>query len=153
MVTIRNICIKDYKTICKIYEELDNLHLEKHPELFIKPSENRIKEDVILSIIENPNYSIFVAEEGLKVIGFVECYIANSIIHPSLKTRSWIQIDNIAVTKKYQNKKIRKLLLEKTKEWAKEKNSSRIELTSYSFNLNTIKFYEKNGFNELSKKK
>lgn len=40
-------------------------------------------------------------------------------------------------------------LEEKIKEWTKEKI---IELTVYSFNLNTVKFYEKNDFNELSKK-
>lgn len=42
--------------------------------------------------------------------------------------------------------------MEKVKEWAKEKNINRIELTVYSFNTNTISFYEKKGFNEISKK-
>lgn len=72
--------------------------------------------------------------------------------HPFIKKRKWVQLDNIAVKSEYQNKKVGNLLLEKVKEWAKEKNINRIELTVYSFNTNTISFYEKKGFNEISKK-
>lgn len=72
--------------------------------------------------------------------------------HPFIKKRKWVQLDNIAVKSEYQNKKVGNLLVEKVKEWAKEKNINRIELTVYSFNTNTISFYEKKGFNEISKK-
>lgn len=92
------------------------------------------------------------AEYNSEIIGFTECFIARSIDHPVIKERKWVQLDNIAVKSEYQNKKVGNLLLEKVKEWAKEKNINRIELTVYSFNTNTISFYEKKGFNEISKK-
>ncbi|MGL4538392.1 MAG: GNAT family N-acetyltransferase [Cetobacterium sp.] len=152
MIDIRKACIEDYTSLCSVYDELDSLHLQNHPELFKKPLISSRDESDIKNIIEDPNRELFVAEYNSEIIGFTECFIATSIVHPVIKERKWIQLDNIAVKSKYQNKKVGNLLLKKVKEWAKEKNINRIELTVYSFNANTISFYGKNGFNEISKK-
>lgn len=48
--------------------------------------------------------------------------------------------------------KVGELLLNQVKAWSIEKNIKRIELNVYTFNFDTIKFYEKNRFEELSKK-
>lgn len=152
MIIIRKASIEDYTHLCPIYEELDNLHLKNHPEIFRTPLNCSRKKSDIETIIENPNRELFIAEINSEIVGFVECFIAKSHPHPVIKEREWVQLDNIAVKNEYQNKKIGNLLLERAKEWAKEKNLNRIELTVYSFNTNTINFYEKKGFNEISKK-
>lgn len=152
MINIRKARIEDYFSLCSVYDELDSLHLQNHPELFKKPLISSRDESDIKNIIEDSNRELFVAEYNFEIIGFTECFIATSIDHPVIKERKWVQLDNIAVKSEYQNKKVGNLLLEKVKEWAKEKNINRIELTVYSFNTNTISFYEKKGFNEISKK-
>lgn len=152
MIIIRKVCIEDCIPLCPIYEYLDDLHLKNHPELFRKPSNCSRKKSDIKTIIEDPDRELFIAEYNSDIIGFVECFIAKSQAHPVIKERVWVQLDNIAVKNEYQNKKVGNLLLEKVKEWTKEKNLNRIELTAYTFNVNTINFYEKKGFNEISKK-
>ena len=152
MINIRKACLEDYKSLCTVYDELDSLYLQNHPELFKKPLISSRDESDIKNLIEDPNRVLFVAEYNSEIIGFADCFIAKAIDHPVIKERKWVQLDNIAVKNEYQNKKIGNLLLEKVKEWAKEKNINRIELTVYSFNTNTITFYEKKGFNEISKK-
>ena len=86
-----------------------------------------------------------------EIVGFAECYILKSSNFPVIINRKWIQLDNIAVKRNYQNSHVGSLLLEKVIEWAKFKEVDRIELKVYSFNKNAIEFYSEKCFEDLSK--
>ncbi|HYF81953.1 MAG TPA: GNAT family N-acetyltransferase [Clostridia bacterium] len=150
-IKIREAIIDDYEDLCKIYAELDEHHRLNHPELFIKPDDYARAKEYISEIIDDINKALFVAELGSEIIGFAECYILKSSSFPVIKKREWIQLDNIAVRRNYQNCHIGSLLLQKVVEWAKFKEIDRVELKVYSFNKNAIEFYSGKGFKELNK--
>jgi GNAT superfamily N-acetyltransferase len=150
-IKVRQATIRDYKELCEIYEELDELHRVNHPELFIKPEGYARTKDYILEIIQDINKTLFVAEIESRIIGLAECYVVESRNFPLLKKRKWIQLDNIVIRRNYQKQNIGTLLLKKVVEWAKSKKIKRIELKVYSFNSAAIDFYLKNGFKEFSK--
>jgi ribosomal protein S18 acetylase RimI-like enzyme len=150
-IRIREVAINDYEDLCKIYSELDEHHRLNHPELFIKPDGYERAKEYVAEIMNDDNKALFVAEIQSKVVGFSECYIIKSSNFPVIKKREWIQLDNIAVRKDYQNYHIGSLLLERVEEWAKFKKINRVELKVYSFNENAIKFYSGKGFKELNK--
>lgn len=33
MINIRKACIEDYTSLCPVYDELDSLHLQNHPDV------------------------------------------------------------------------------------------------------------------------
>lgn len=112
-IKIRDVIISDYKELCEIYEELDELHRINHPELFIKPLDCARAEEYISGVINDEDKAIFVSEVNSCIVGFAECYILKSSVFPVIIDRQWIQLDNIAVKKDYQNSNIGSLLLDK----------------------------------------
>lgn len=150
-IKFRNAIIDDYKGLCEVYVELDELHRINHPELFIQPIDCARAKEYISGIISDDDKALFVAEANSRIVGFAECFILKSSIFPVIINRKWIQLDNIAVKRDYQNSNIGSLLLEKVIEWSKFKKVDRIELKVYSFNNNAIEFYSKKGFENLNK--
>lgn len=150
-ITIRNVSIKDYEDLCLVYEELDELHRINHPELFIKADNQVRAKEYISEIINDESKALFVAEVDSKVIGFAECFTMKSSSFPVIKKREWIQLDNIAVKREYQNHNIGTLLLNKVIDWTKGKGINRIELKVYYFNTSAINFYSNKGFKDLNK--
>jgi diamine N-acetyltransferase len=150
-ITIRNATIEDYEDLCLVYEELDELHRINHPELFIKPCDCARAKEYINEIINDDSKALFVAEVESKAVGFAECFTIKSSSFPVVKKREWIQLDNIAVKREYQNYNIGTLLLEKVLEWTKDKGINRVELKVYSFNASAINFYSNKGFKDLNK--
>lgn len=147
---IRAAVINDHEGLCKVYEELDELHRTNHPELFIKADGYARAKEYISGIIEDSRKALFVALIDSRVVGFAECYIQQASSFPVVKEREWIQLDNIAVLQAYQTHHIGSLLFAKVREWAKARQIGRIELKVYSFNKNAITFYSQKGFKDLS---
>ena len=150
-IKIRKAIINDYEELCGVYAQLDEYHRLNHPEPFIKPDYCARAKEYITEIIDDNSKAIFVAEMELKIIGFAECYILKSSNFPVIKKRVWVQLDNIAVMKEYQNYQIGSLLLEEVIKWAKIKKNNRVELKVYSFNRNAIQFYLGKGFKDFSR--
>ena len=150
-ITIREALTGDYEALCEIYGELDGLHRQNHPEIFTKPEEAARAKEYLSGVMEEPGRALFAALADGKLAGFAECCIQSASGFPVFKKREWVQLDSLAVKKKYQNLHIGSLLLDKVTEWAGEKNIPRIELKVYSFNSDTVRFYENKGFRELSR--
>jgi ribosomal protein S18 acetylase RimI-like enzyme len=150
-IKIREAVINDYEGLCEVYAELDEHHRLSHPELFIKPDDYARAKEYIAEAINDSNKALFVAVIDSKVVAFAESYIQKSSNFPVIKKREWVQLDNIAVKREYQNNHIGSLLLNKVVEWAKSKQVNRIELKVYFFNKGAIEFYSGKGFKDLNK--
>jgi diamine N-acetyltransferase len=151
-INIREAEILDFQQMLEIYKEIDEIHRLEHPELFKEPEGDSRPFEYVKSQIDDENKYLVVAEFDDKIIGFAECYIIESSNFPILRKRSWVQLDNIAISKEYQNKGIGKMLLKSVIRWAKKRNIKRIELNVYSFNSSAIEFYYNSGFKNISSK-
>ncbi|MBN2897639.1 MAG: GNAT family N-acetyltransferase [Clostridia bacterium] len=86
-----------------------------------------------------------------KVIAFSEACIKTALDLPAVQPRQWLLIAGIAVDEKVRRSGAGQALLDSLKQWWAEHGIAEIELKVYTFNESAIRFYEKNGFKELSK--
>ncbi|MDY0235983.1 MAG: GNAT family N-acetyltransferase [Gudongella sp.] len=150
-ILIRKAILNDYEELCLIYKEIDELHRLNHPELFIEANDYSRAKEYISEIINDDSKALFVAETESKIVGFAECLILKSSSFPVIKKREWLQLDNIAVKRDYQNQNIGTMLFNIIIKWGRDQGINRIELKVYSFNTNAISFYKKNGFKDLNR--
>ncbi|NMA67940.1 MAG: GNAT family N-acetyltransferase [Desulfitobacterium sp.] len=150
-IQLRKAKIEDYEALCDIYWELDTLHIENHPELFVKPKDYPRAKKYIAEIIQDQDQALIVATKDSMIVGFVESHVLKSSSFPVFKKREWVQINSLVVKKEYQGNQIGSLLLQEVSKWTKGKNINRIELDVYTFNQKALEFYLKNGFKEISK--
>lgn len=151
-IKIRECKIDDYEALSELYLELDNIHSNEHPEIFIKQIKNPRNKDYIEKVLKNVERCFFVAEKDREIVGFIEGYICKSGIFQIYVQREWVQIDSIIVKKNYNNLHIGTLLLEEVKNWGKKFGINRLELMVYSFNKNAMRFYKRKGFVDLNRR-
>jgi len=148
---IRSAEKRDYHRINELYEQVDRLHREVHPDRFQKPAVLGRPDEFLNALVENESSYLIVAEEREEIIGFAEAYIVSAPNFPVLKQRSWLLIDSIAVDEGHRGMGTGQKLFDYLGAKAKERGVEEVELNVYAFNDSAIKFYEKNGFKELCK--
>lgn len=151
VMKIRNATKSDFQRISELYEQVDRLHREAHPDRFQRPAEIGRTEEYLSALVKNEKAFLLVAEENGNVIGFAEAYIMSSPDFPVIKKRSWLLIDGIGVDESCRGTGAGQRLLNELEERIKEIGIHEVELKVYEFNNQAINFYEKNGFKELSR--
>lgn len=148
---IRDARKDDFERLNELYEQLDELHRNAYPDRFRRPDKAGRTEEYFISLLENSDAYLIVAEDEGDILGFAEAYIRKAPDFPVLQPRTWLLIDGIAVDKVYRNKGAGQALFNELINRSKEKGISDIELKVYGFNETAIKFYEKNGFTNISR--
>lgn len=91
------------------------------------------------------NEAVFVAQEKEKIVGYLAGSICEQI---SYIKETFAELDNMYIDIQYRNFGIGTLLINKFKEYCKEKNIQNIKVTASAKNYNAIQFYSKNGFED-----
>ena len=104
--------------------------------------------DNIKAILQSNNDEAFVAIHENKVVGWIG--IAYTIILESLP---FCEIRGLVVDEKYRKKNIGKMLIEKAKQWCKEKDCNRLRLRCNVIRKETHAFYIHLGFAEKKEQK
>ena len=151
-ISIRKATSNDYNSLCKLFDEIDSLHRDHLPHIFQKPSSTSRKRDYYLGLITDENVGFFVAEIGKKLVGFVHAIIRDSPDMPIFIPRRHAIVESVLVKSGFQNRGIGRLLMDKIQEWAIAKGVTSIELNVYEFNQAAISFYERLGYQALSRK-
>jgi ribosomal protein S18 acetylase RimI-like enzyme len=148
---IRDATSKDFKEVSRIYEQVDRMHREQHPNIFKKPQIPGRPDDYFQNICDGEFSKFVVAESETGVIGFAEAYVMTASDFPVLQPRQWVLIDGIAVDEDIRGTGAGQAMLDYLIDWSKSMAIEEIELKVYSFNTGALKFYERNGFKEINK--
>lgn len=140
--TIRKAVMKDYESVVKIMNQVQQMHVNWRPDIY-KPNNNIIPIDIFAKIVEDDTF--FVAEADGIVVGIMEI-IFRHIETPSHITRDVIFIDSMAVDEKYRGLGIGHLFFEKVKQIKEQKHCDGIELQVNSKNQAAYEMYSKYGF-------
>ena len=97
-----------------------------------------------LTLKDDRNIAIFVAEEGENVVGYIVVGIDNG--RTQIFGFLWGHIISLAVDPEYQDKKIGSALIASGLEWMKEKGVKYAEVLTDQNNIAAIRAYEKNNF-------
>ena len=151
-ISVRKATINDYNILRELFDELDTFHRDNLPHLFQKTSGPVREQDYYSELIADKNTSLFVAELGEKLVGFVHAIIRDTPVIPIFVPRRYTIIDSILVKSEFQNHGIGRKLINVVQEWAITKGATSIELNVYEFNKTAISFYEKLGYHPYSRK-
>lgn len=150
-IVVRTVKIEDLEKINILYKEVDDLHIEKYPELFKTPDEEGRSAEYIKEVIENPYREIFIAEKDDEIAGLAEVLIAKSQPFSVKKDIRWVALDNLVVSSRYKKLGIGSMLVDCVIDWAEDWNINRIELKVYEKNEEAFSFYINKGFETLNR--
>lgn len=151
-ITIRKARQDDYDALCFLFDEVDTLHRDHLPHLFQKGDGAVREEDYYLELLAEENIGLFVAETDQKLVGLIQAEVIETPAFPIIVPRRYALVNNIVVKAGYKNQGIGERLMDKVQDWAITNRATSLELTVYEFNETAIAFYEKVGFQAVSRK-
>jgi len=151
-ISVRKATADDYNSLCKLFDEIDALHRDHLPHLFKKPGGAAREQDYYLGLIADENVALLVAEADEKLVGFGHTIVRDTPVFPVFVPRRYAIVEGIVVKSGFQNHGIGRILMDKMQEWATTKGAASIELNVYEFNETAISFYERLGYQTLSRK-
>nr|WP_283399210.1 GNAT family N-acetyltransferase [Aristaeella lactis] len=125
--------------------QVNDLHVAGRPDTF-KPGFCDELKNFIRTIWEDPQRKIVVAELNGEIVGFA---VLNHIFRPEnpfMYVRDFLDIDEFAVDESHHRQGIASEMIRFIRDYAAEKNYSRVELNMWEFNRNALAFYEAAGF-------
>ncbi len=151
-ISVRKATQNDYNTLCQLFDEIDTLHRDNLPQMFQKPTGSVREQGYYSGLIADENVGLFVAEADGKLVGFVHTIVRDTPAFPVFVPRRYAVVDGIVVKSEFQNRGTGRMLMDKIQEWAIAKGATSIELNVYEFNETAISFYERLGYQTLSRK-
>jgi ribosomal protein S18 acetylase RimI-like enzyme len=151
-ISVRKATADDYNSLCKLFDEIDALHRDHLPHIFKKPGGAAREQDYYLGLIADENVALLVAEADEKLVGFGHTIVRDTPAFPVFVPRHYAIVEGIVVKSGFQNHGIGRILMDKMQEWATAKGAASIELNVYEFNKTAISFYERLGYQTLSRK-
>jgi len=100
----------------------------------------------IKAVLENSSDDAFVAVLDRKIIGWIGVALSVQIEMPA-----YCVIRGLVVNDNYRNMGVGKMLIEKAKQWGKEKGTNKLRLRCNLIRTETHLFYKHLGFNETKK--
>ena len=136
---IRNSNPNDTDSVYSLLCIIANLHKNGRPDMFHDLISKYTPQEVYERLSKDEN-GVFVAEQDGRVVGYVFCDIIKE------GNGLTLYIDDLCVDPEVRSRGIGRMLIDRAKEYAKEKNCGFLMLNVWEFNENAVAFYEKYGF-------
>jgi ribosomal protein S18 acetylase RimI-like enzyme len=148
---IRQATVNDAHAICQLLAEGGKLHAQALPTLLKSPDISK-PEKFVNDILQDEASHILVAEVNQQVVGYIQFNHREEKEHVVVVPRSYVSVSSLIVKEEYQRQGIGKALMQRVHEWAEEHNIDDIELNVYEFNTPAQGFYEKLGYQTISRR-
>ncbi len=143
---VRTATLRDYEMLCALFDELDELHREKRPEmfqLFGKPARTR---EQVARWLSEAGSTLLVAENEKGVVGLAVLLTRPPSAFAGAVLRKVIEVDNLVVRTDQRNRRVGRRLLAACVEWARDRKATHVEVAVHAFNKDARRFYEGFGF-------
>lgn len=124
---------RDITLLTELCADVQELHHRMYPELF-QPFNAAEVARFLKTVLDNPENRAFVAVHGEDVAGYVLLVPIRFPGNAFRKASNTLMIDQLFVDEDFRRKGIATLLLEKSREVAKEMNLQRLELNHWTAN-------------------
>ena len=142
-MNVRRAQITDIEQIVKLLYQVQKVHSDKRPDLFI-PGKKIYTAEELIQIIPNDKRPIFVADENGVVLGYAFCIFQHNGSN-SMQTFDTLYIDDLCVDKNARGKKIGSAIYNYVVDFAKKSGCYNLTLNVWACNENAQKFYKKCG--------
>jgi diamine N-acetyltransferase len=145
-ITTRKATEQDHDALAKLYDDLNLLHSNALPQIFVTPPVTPQNLEYVRAILKNKNAALFVAQSGGEIIGLIQLLIRESPDIPISIKRQYVYVEDICVKQEYRRSSAGKMLMKSAEEWALKKGISQIELNVWDFNRKAIAFFNSIGY-------
>ncbi|CDL85847.1 GNAT family N-acetyltransferase [Xenorhabdus cabanillasii] len=146
---IRTASMQDLDAISSLYNILFSEMAALQPDRLRDVEQDR--EFIISSINDDKFYLLVAEDDNGNIKGF--CIAQENKTPPfnSIIPRTYCYIIDLIVSRDVRSQGIGQQLLAEIKKWAKENNHTHLELNVLSENVAATRFYEREGYKEISK--
>lgn len=135
----------DLSYIMKLLHQVNDVHADGRPDLFVK-GHTKYTPDEVACIIENPSTPVFVCtNDDQEVVGYCFCILLDHSKERHLAPIKTLYIDDLCVNENERGQHVGRALYEYARLYARENGFHNITLNVWSKNLGAIKFYESIG--------
>jgi ribosomal protein S18 acetylase RimI-like enzyme len=146
-ISIRPALHPDVPALIPLFEELDEYHRLVLPAVFRKPAGARREQSWLDWLIAGPDQAILVAEgPQTEILGLVVLIARSVAAHSVRDARRFVEIDQLVVASAARRRGVGRSLIEASKAWGRARGISNLEVSAWSVNAETIKFYRRAGF-------
>lgn len=143
---IRNAKEKDADRILELLVQVNNVHSDNRPDLFLR-DKTKYTKDELLAIISDDSKPIFVGvDDNDRVLGYAFCVFQSHIEDNNFPDIVTLYIDDICVDEKERGKHVASQIYDYVKNYAKEQGCYNVTLNVWDKNDAAIAFYNKCGF-------
>lgn len=150
-IVIRAATRADYRGICRLFRQGDELHARAMPDEFRVARGPSRPKTYIHGLLSDPGTMVLLAERGGKVAGISVAYVTRIAGGPLVRKKSAV-LDSIVVDAKHRRTGVGSALLRATEAWAKEKGLSDVRLNVFDSNEDALRFYAIHGYRPLTRR-
>lgn len=151
-IAIRPACTSDYALFCQLYNQVNDLHVDAHPEMFQRLVAEVVEENVYQQMLDEVESAIFIAEVDGTPAGMAEVSLHDTPPYPVIRPRCFALVESIVVLSEFQRAGTGAALMEKVEDWARQNGAETCELNVYAFNSGALAFYRQLGYGEVSQR-
>ncbi|MBQ3419306.1 MAG: GNAT family N-acetyltransferase [Erysipelotrichaceae bacterium] len=147
-MSIRKANINDVNGINALLYQVQDVHANGRPDIFIKGTK-KFKDEELIEILNGNDLIFYVYEANKKILGYICIKIIIESESFSKYARKELYIEDLCVDENYRHQGIAKELYDYIIELAKKEGCSHITLNVWELNKNAKEFYKKMGMNPL----
>ena len=148
-LNIRKAEEKDLDGIMKLLRQVNDVHADGRPDLFIHGC-TKYNTEELKTILHTPETPVFVAiDEYDEVTGYCFCVIQEHKGSNNLQPVKTLYIDDLCVDAAQRGRHIGRTLYDYTKDYAKRNDFYNLTLNVWSCNPNAMRFYESIGMKPM----
>ena len=149
--TVRNAGLEDCHRILPLQEQISKLHFQGRPDIF-KNEVRTYTEKQFQQWLDSPAHVLLIAEVNGEIAGYAFSWVIPYREHPTYRDFDSFYIDDICVLEKFRRQGIGSALIGRCKAEANRRNCKNIDLNVWSFNQDSIAFYESCGMKERTRR-
>lgn len=142
-LNIRKANGNDIKGLVKLLYEVQKVHSDARPDLFIAGT-RKYNDEELKEILKDGTKPIFVAEINNEIVGYAFCIISTPKSH-TLQPIKNLYIDDLCVDENCRGHHLGSKLYQFVLDYAKEIDCYNVTLNVWADNKNAVKFYESIG--------
>ncbi len=151
MARIRLAAARDFEAMYPLFEQVDALHIEHHPERFRSPGWPPRTQDYLEQVLASEHQIFLLAEVERQLAGLVHVAVYDAPAIPLFVPRLNAVISDLVVEASFRGRGIGKQLMSEAESWARRRGASSIELWVYEFNESARGFYQRLGYSTLTR--
>ena len=146
---IRKATATDSRPLSSLCVDVQRLHARHHPYFFKMPQSDDFAVSFYDEILADPSVVIYIAEGDAQALGYIFCKLFERPESLFAYTNRFLQIEHISVRPDAQQHGMGTALINQAEELAREIGVTKIQLSSWAFNVKAHVFFEKFGYEKV----